>query len=175
MGKNKRAKKIRNSKQKSSEIESTASTQTLESSSERKKPPSDKVSIANRGFKDVYNKYLHESEIKSKQGKQDKDVNPYLNAQIHQIRQLKDFEKYSELKHLLTDCKACSLKFSSTNKPKVLFCSHTVCEYCIVRKIQKSSTYCPLCRAENKIEISPSGNLIINNKYEKLFVSDEEK
>lgn len=58
----------------------------------------------------------------------------YNNEKVSKIWKLNDFEKYKELKVCMDDCKACGLKFSQTNKPKILFCSHTICEYCVVRK-----------------------------------------
>lgn len=61
--------------------------------------------------------------------------NPLFQGEhVPKVRCIGDLEVYQELRDKTDVCSGCGMHFSSTNRPRVLLCSHTVCEYCILRK-----------------------------------------
>ncbi len=91
------------------------------------------------------------------------------------VRSIGDLEAYKETRVNLDRCPACGCGYSTTNKARVLLCSHTVCEYCIMRKAGRNQTSCAICKAQHTVRVSPDATIILNDKYEKLLVSVEEK
>ena len=56
-----------------------------------------------------------------------------------------------------------------------MLCSHTICEYCIIRRSTLNSTTCAICKADHRVTVTKESNVVINDKYEKLLLSFQEK
>lgn len=59
-------------------------------------------------------------------------------------------------------------------KPKVLLCSHTVCENCIINSATPEGVHCVICKSKHTLDVTPSKTILINGKYEKLLVTPME-
>jgi hypothetical protein len=70
-------------------------------------------------------------------------------------------------------CKICHEKFNDNlNKPIILICGHTFCEFCIKKIFQRDLVVCPFCKVSTAI----SRNQKFNVNYTLLeMVSQKEK